>query len=220
MPLTQRQQVLKAVIEFCESRNSRSFELDEFQVQMTPQLARSGNWTTKTPQATVRRLFQELRDKDEVISFVDNRGLYTLRGAILLNFESDGATDDFSKHGMEETQKTIGRFVRKPRRMTERQEYIRETYYRRDAGLVEWAKNFHGCNCMICKCGNRFTKPNGQPYIEAHHIIPLCEDGRDVEENLSLICAHHHRMAHFADDDSKKDIRTYLLKEVDARLRA
>lgn len=146
MALTQRQQLLKAVIEFCENRNSRSFELDEFQAQITPRLAREGGWTTKTPEATVRRLFQELRDKDEVISFVDNRGLYTLRGAILLRFERDEAADDFSQSGMEETQRTIGRFIKKPRRMSEKQEYIRETYYRRDAGLVEWAKKFHGCD--------------------------------------------------------------------------
>ena len=220
MALTQRQQLLKAVIEFCETQGSRTFSLEDFQERMTPRLAREGNWATKTPEATVRRLFQELRDKDKVITFIDNQGLYTLRGAFLLDFEADKSADNFSPPGMEEAQKTFTSFIKKPRPMTERQEYIRETYYRRDAGLVEWAKNYHGCSCMICKCDNRFDKPNGQPYIEAHHIVPLCEDGRDVQENIALVCAHHHRMAHFANENTKTDLRNYLLKEVENRLRA
>jgi hypothetical protein len=33
-----------------------------------------------------------------------------------------------------------------------------------------------------------------------------------------MLCAHHHRMAHFADQTSKKKIRNLLQKEVDKRL--
>lgn len=221
MPLTQRQQLLKAVIEFCEKQGSRTFALDEFQARITPKLAREGNWATKTPEATVRRLLQELRDKDKVITFIDNQGLYTLRGAILLPYEASDSPSDFGSGGMEEIQRDIVRFVRKPRPTTEREEYVTETVRRRrDTGLVAWAKSFHGPNCMVRQCQNRFTKPGGEFYIEAHHINPICEDGQEVEENIALVCAHHHRMAHFADESSKSDIRNYLLKKVENRLRA
>jgi len=219
MALTQRQQLLKAVIEFCEKRGSRTFALDEFQAHMTPQLAREGNWATKTPEATVRRLFQELRDKDKVVTFVDNQGLYTLRGAILLPYEANDSSSDYGTDGMEEMQRDITRFVRKPRPTTEREEYVTEAVRRRrDSGLVAWAKSFHGSDCMVRQCGNRFAKPNGEFYIEAHHINPICEDGQEVEENIALVCAHHHRMAHFANDTTKTDLRNYLLKEVENRL--
>jgi hypothetical protein len=56
MPLTQRQQLLRAVIELCEKQGARTFALDEFQESLTPRLERKGNWTTKTPEATVRLL--------------------------------------------------------------------------------------------------------------------------------------------------------------------
>lgn len=218
MALTQRQQLLKAVIEFCEAQGSRSFALEDFQRQITPRLARDGGWSTKTPQATVRRLLQELRDKDEVISFVDNQGLYTLRGAVLLPYEA--SPSDYGEHGMEEAQRDIMRFVRKPRPKSEREEYIAETVRRRrDSGLIEWAKGFYGFDCMVRQCGNRFTKPDGKPYIEAHHITPLCDGGHDVEENIALVCAHHHRMAHFANENTKSDLRNSLLSAVEGRLR-
>lgn len=66
--------------------------------------------------------------------------------------------------------------------------------------------------------GSASCEPDGTPYIEVHHIIPLCEGAEDGVWNLSVLCAHHHRMAHFADDTSKKQIRNFLQKEVDKRV--
>ena len=56
MALTQRQQVLKAGIEFCESNGSRTFALDDFQARMTPRLAHEGQWSNKTPPLPKRAL--------------------------------------------------------------------------------------------------------------------------------------------------------------------
>jgi len=35
---------------------------------------------------------------------------------------------------------------------------------------------------------------------------------------LSVLCAHHHRMAHYADKNTKEDIKNILLKENYLRL--
>jgi 5-methylcytosine-specific restriction protein A len=69
-----------------------------------------------------------------------------------------------------------------------------------------------------CQCANTFKKPDGSPYIEVHHIIPLYEGGEDAIWNLAVVCAHHHKMAHFADDETQKDLKKLFLKAVEFRL--
>lgn len=46
------------------------------------------------------------------------------------------------------------------------------------------------------KCAT-FTKRDGTPYLEAHHVIKLSEAGKDKESNVIALCANHHREAHF-----------------------
>jgi len=55
-------------------------------------------------------------------------------------------------------------------------------------------------------------------YIEVHHIIPLHAGGVDGIWNLSVVCAHHHKMAHFANIKTRKDIESVLLKETECRI--
>lgn len=51
--------------------------------------------------------------------------------------------------------------------------------------------------CEHCKSAG-FTKDNGKPYLEAHHIISLAKQGPDTIENVIALCANHHREAHFS----------------------
>ena len=76
--------------------------------------------------------------------------------------------------------------------------------YARNKGWVKQAGDTFGTDCMICNCNNSFHKPEDRPYIEVYHIVPLCEAGEDDIWNLSMLCAHHHRMSHFANQRSKK----------------
>jgi 5-methylcytosine-specific restriction protein A len=47
-------------------------------------------------------------------------------------------------------------------------------------------------------CGRRgFLLPNGNHYVEAHHIIALAKQGPDTLENVIALCPEHHREAHF-----------------------
>lgn len=63
---------------------------------------------------------------------------------------------------------------------------------RRDAGACQG----------ICECCNTFgfKMANGSIYLETHHVIPLAQNGPDVEWNVVAICPNDHRRAHFAVD--------------------
>jgi 5-methylcytosine-specific restriction protein A len=53
--------------------------------------------------------------------------------------------------------------------------------------------------CEYCKVQG-FPTANGGFYLEAHHIISLCDAGRDTVENVIALCPQHHRQAHYGAD--------------------
>jgi len=196
--MTWKEFVYELIIAFCNERGSRSFTLREFQ-QDKHAAIESFSPSAKTPFNTLRRVLQELRD-DGLISFVDNSGTYTLRGIDLLDIEKDEI-------------KTIDLSREEP----EKKEYLLETYVRR-VGWARKARETFGSYCMVNKCHNTFTKEDGTPYIEVHHIIPLFRGGEDSLWNLSVLCAHHHRMAHYADTETKSKLEKTLLEKAQCML--
>lgn len=68
----------------------------------------------------------------------------------------------------------------------------------RDLKIVRELKQQYGCNCQIC--GYTFQKDDGSYYCEAHHLVPVAEDGSQSPENVILLCANHHRLFHYAKD--------------------
>lgn len=98
---------------------------------------------------------------------------------------------------------------------SEKREYMVETYAR-NTGWKKLAKQTFGEYCMCENCANTFIKADGKPYIEVHHIVPLHKGGEDGIWNLSVLCAHHHRMAHFAREQQKQDLENYLLQKTEA----
>lgn len=65
---------------------------------------------------------------------------------------------------------------------------VRELVLRRAKGVCE-------------DCGQPgFSKRNGKPYLETHHIIKLSEQGPDKPHNVIALCATDHRRAHYADN--------------------
>ncbi len=147
----------------------------------------------------VRQQLQFLEHKG-ILTFVDNKGTYTLREPeILLN--------ELSEEKVE--------FIHE--KEPDKREYIRETFAR-DRGWVKEAKEKFGSYCLHPKCANTFNKQDGLPYIEVHHIVPLFEGGEDAVWNLAVVCAHHHKMAHFADYDTQKRLQDLFLEIVERRL--
>ncbi|MBD3232358.1 MAG: hypothetical protein GF315_01395 [candidate division Zixibacteria bacterium] len=197
--MTWKKFIYRLIIEFCNDRGNRTFTLKEF-TDNNKQEIKNFRPSAKTPFNTVRRVLQELRN-DDLISFVDYSGTYTLRGVDLLR----GEVED-EKLAEVESQPPI------------RKEYLIETFVR-DIGWVREAKSRFGLYCMCPGCINTFRKQDGNPYIEVHHIIPLCHGGEQGIWNLSVVCAHHHRMAHFADSRTQNQLQSVLKTEVEERLK-
>ena len=215
MSVTWKQQVLGEVVDYCETHGSRTFALRDFLAgrQSVLQALHPKN---NNVAAKIRQQLQSLRD-EKLISFVDNQGIYTLRNIDYLQHEKEAMRDADLWDGSEGMKEKSPRFKTRPVRLPEKREHFMETYVR-NTGWAREARQTFGRECLIRDCGNRFKKSDGNFYIEVHHIVPLCEGGEDGIWNLSVLCAHHHRMAHFANADSKRDIRKFLLKEVEDRL--
>jgi 5-methylcytosine-specific restriction endonuclease McrA len=190
--------VQNLVVDYCNERGSRTFTLAEFQIAKEKEILEFSA-SNKHPFDKVRQQLQFLKH-DEILTFVDNRGTYTLRQPVILHNEL-----------MEESVAFV--HEKEPHK----KEYYRETFAR-DRGWVKEAKERHGSYCLHPKCENTFTKEDGMPYIEVHHIIPLFEGGEDAVWNLAVVCAHHHKMAHFADATTRLDLRRLFLTIVEKSL--
>lgn len=93
-----------------------------------------------------------------------------------------------------------------------KREILMETYVR-DRGWIRLAKTTFGDVCMYDDCQNTFRKDDGEYYIETHHIKSLSDGGKDHICNLSVLCAHHHRMAHFAEQNNRDELRCLLQRK-------
>ncbi len=194
------------VVDYCSERGSRTFTLKDFNSANQHKIT-THSPLNLNPFAKVRQQLQLLQ-KDGILTFVDGRGTYTLRDPIVLHGELHEDAPSFVYDQMPQD-----------RAKREKREYIAETFAR-DRGWVKQAKDVHGYNCLHPACQNTFKKPDGVPYIEVHHIIPLFENGEDTLSNLAVVCAHHHKMAHFAEGTVQTKLKDLLLGIVDERLSA
>jgi predicted HNH restriction endonuclease len=61
--------------------------------------------------------------------------------------------------------------------------------------------------CQVCDALGRnpigFLKKNGEPYVEAHHVTPVCkqEIGSLSASNIMTLCPNHHRQMHYGGVD-------------------
>ena len=69
----------------------------------------------------------------------------------------------------------------------------------RDAKVRSYILKLADGKCEYCgKLG--FLMSNGKHYLEAHHVIALCDQGKDTVENVIALCPEHHRQAHYGKD--------------------
>jgi hypothetical protein len=196
--MTWKEFIYREIIEYCNRKESRTFSLKDFYNDKENVI--SGFKPKNLHRlAKVRQQLQFLRN-DGLLTFLDNSGHYTLRGINLLEKEKEETFSiDISKE------------------IPEKREYLVETYVR-NVGWAKRAKETFGFYCMFPSCNNTFIKEDGTPYIEVHHIIPLCSGGEDGLWNLSVLCAHHHRVAHFAELKTRFELEKTLLQEVKFRM--
>ncbi len=63
--------------------------------------------------------------------------------------------------------------------------------------------------CELCNQKAPFNKPNGEHYLEVHHIHQLADGGEDTTENAVALCPNCHRMMHSL--NRKSDIDMLIL---------
>ncbi|RWH25247.1 MULTISPECIES: HNH endonuclease signature motif containing protein [unclassified Mesorhizobium] len=69
--------------------------------------------------------------------------------------------------------------------------------------IGDTVKAANGYRCQICDVlGQRwdaFIKPDGSPYVEAHHVVLVSTLRGDVlgPQNIITVCPNHHRQLHF-----------------------
>lgn len=186
------------VREFCDAEGSRTFTLAELSAYCETTIAAFAP-NNHHRQAKLRQTLQFLRDEG-VCTFADNHGTYTLRGVELL------------KNEIAAPPQTVLAVADAGGR-----EYARETNARY-RGWVKMARLTYGDLCLVPQCANTFVTASGTRYVEVHHIDFLCEGGEEAIWNLSVVCAHHHRMAHFAQLSERALLRDVLLRETQTRL--
>jgi predicted RNA-binding protein with PUA-like domain len=64
-------------------------------------------------------------------------------------------------------------------------------------------KKANGFRCLVCAALGLnpigFRKPDGDPYVEAHHVMPVAKGdvGSLAVSNVITVCANHHRQLHY-----------------------
>lgn len=68
---------------------------------------------------------------------------------------------------------------------------VNHKVFKRDNKTIALIKIFRGLKCQIC---NSFImKKDGTKYVEAAHIIPKHKKGKEVLDNILILCPNHHK---------------------------
>lgn len=92
------------------------------------------------------------------------------------------------------------------------------TSFSRDPKVVAWVlKNSNGI-CESCNEPAPFTKPNGDFYLEVHHLRRLADVGSDTIYNAVAVCPNCHRAVHYSNNKTLMISKLYdsterLIKE-------
>ena len=68
--------------------------------------------------------------------------------------------------------------------------------YVRDPEVVRWVLDRAKGICELCKRPAPFLNPEGEPFLEVHHLIHLADHGPDTVENARGLCPNCHREIH------------------------
>ncbi len=104
----------------------------------------------------------------------------------------NAANDALASLSDEELDKKIGITISEPAPTYSSISNLRK----RNPYLPEKAKRRANGICQLCQERAPFTDKKGRPYLEAHHIIPLADDGPDTLENMVALCPNCHRKMH------------------------
>lgn len=89
--------------------------------------------------------------------------------------------------------------------------------YARNATLANEVRKRDGYKCQYPHCCNFFRTAGGNDYVEVHHLKPLAEGGRDCTDNMVCLCAYHHSMIHYADQETRREMTEDLVSKIRRR---
>jgi 5-methylcytosine-specific restriction protein A len=74
------------------------------------------------------------------------------------------------------------------------------TIYYRDPAVRAWVLENAKGKCEACGSDAPFILPDGYPFLEVHHMIPMAVGGPDTIENTIALCPNCHRRSHLSND--------------------
>ncbi len=77
--------------------------------------------------------------------------------------------------------------------------------YNRDTDIAALALKRANGHCQLCGNSAPFTKKDGNPFLEVHHINWLSKGGLDNRKNTVALCPNCHRKMHILDLQDDKD---------------
>ena len=86
------------------------------------------------------------------------------------------------------------------------------TQYNRDSDVVAWVLQQAENCCEKCDSEAPFSREDGTPYLEVHHVIRLADGGQDTADNAVALCPNCHRELHFG--LNKKQLTEDLYRKV------
>lgn len=66
----------------------------------------------------------------------------------------------------------------------------------RDPRVVAYVLQRASGRCECCANDAPFRRPDGRPFLEVHHVLPLADGGPDCIENAVAVCPNCHRELH------------------------
>ncbi|OQP43324.1 hypothetical protein A4H97_34075 [Niastella yeongjuensis] len=86
------------------------------------------------------------------------------------------------------------------------------TAYFRDPAVRAWVLENARGKCEACRSDAPFYLPDGYPFLEVHHMIPIALGGPDTIENALALCPNCHRRSHLSKD--KDSFNSGIYKKV------
>ncbi len=82
------------------------------------------------------------------------------------------------------------------------------TQYTRSTYIADYVRRRANGVCQLCGEAAPFSRKDGTPYLESHHIVWLAEGGEDSVDNTVALCPNCHRKMHIVADP--EDIKKLL----------
>ncbi|MGO3841152.1 MAG: HNH endonuclease [Alcaligenes pakistanensis] len=71
------------------------------------------------------------------------------------------------------------------------------TQFVRDPAVVAWVLSKAEGVCECCNEPAPFTREDGSPFLEVHHVLRLADGGEDTINNAVALCPNCHRELHY-----------------------